>query len=376
MKTDIQIAAYYFPNYHIDPRNEKVHGVGWTEWELIKQARSRFSGHSQPRVPMWGYENEADPAVMARKIDAAADHGIDAFIFDWYHYEDGPFLQRALEEGFLGAKNNERLKFAIMLANHDWINIHPASAGVDPELLYPGLLSPESFKSITDYVIENYFKHPSYWKINGCPYFSVYEIAKLIKGAGSVDETCDMLQDFRERVRTAGFPGLHLNGVVWEMGILPGETREADPATLFVALQLDSVTSYVWVHDVSLPEFPFTDYRYCLKQAAAKWQEHRKNFDIPYYPNVTVGWDTSPRTNQSDAYEDRGYPFMAMLNNNTPTVFRESLSLVKEFLLSQPSEQRILTINAWNEWTEGSYLEPDSINGMGYLEKIKELAGL
>lgn len=83
MSKDHTIACYYFPNYHVDPRNEAVHGPGSSEWELVKRAEPRFEGHRQPRVPAWGYEDESDPAAMARKIDAAADHGLDAFIFDW-----------------------------------------------------------------------------------------------------------------------------------------------------------------------------------------------------------------------------------------------------------------------------------------------------
>src|SRR5690349_6000553 len=93
-----QAAAYYFPNYHLgDPRNEKWHGTGWTEWELVRRAEPRFAGHRQPRVPAWGYQDESQPAVMARKIEAAADAGLTAFIFDWYWYEDGPYLERGLE---------------------------------------------------------------------------------------------------------------------------------------------------------------------------------------------------------------------------------------------------------------------------------------
>ena len=97
------VASYYFPNYHVDPRNEAQHGTGWTEWELVRRGEPRFPGHDQPKTPLWGHEDESDPAVMARKIDAAADHGIDAFIFDWYYYDDGPFLERGIEKGFFDA---------------------------------------------------------------------------------------------------------------------------------------------------------------------------------------------------------------------------------------------------------------------------------
>ena len=72
----MQTAVYYFPDYHTEPRNDPYHGSGWTEWELMKVARPRFPGHQQPKQPLWGYEDESDPAVMSRKIDAAADHAL------------------------------------------------------------------------------------------------------------------------------------------------------------------------------------------------------------------------------------------------------------------------------------------------------------
>ena len=77
MSKPYTIACYYFPNYHVDPRNAMVHGPGWSEWALVQRAEPRFPGHRQPCVPRWGYENEADPSVMAKKISAAADHGVD-----------------------------------------------------------------------------------------------------------------------------------------------------------------------------------------------------------------------------------------------------------------------------------------------------------
>lgn len=89
------------------------------------QCAAAFPGHRQPKVPLWGWEDEADPRVMARKIRAASDFGIDAFLFDWYYYDDGPFLERALLEGFHGAPNCGELAYALMWANHDWTDIHP-----------------------------------------------------------------------------------------------------------------------------------------------------------------------------------------------------------------------------------------------------------
>ncbi|HEO71947.1 MAG TPA: hypothetical protein ENN80_11845 [Candidatus Hydrogenedentes bacterium] len=262
---DITVACYYFPNYHVDPRNEAQHGPGWTEWELVKDAEPRWEGHHQPRVPTWGYTDEADPKAMAQKIDAAADHAIDAFIFDWYYYDDGPFLERGIEKGFFGAENNNRLKFGIMWANHDWTDIHPAKRHVQPTLQFPGKITPETWERMTSFLVDTYFKHPSYWMIDGKPYFSVYDLTTLLASFGSLEATRAALDAFRAKCIEADLPGLHLNIVVWGRAILPGEQAPTEPAVLVEALGFDSVTSYVWIHHVALDVFPQTDY--CEVQA-------------------------------------------------------------------------------------------------------------
>ncbi|MNI20737.1 hypothetical protein D3C73_742300 [compost metagenome] len=370
-----QVAVYYFPNYHADPRNEAWHGKDWTEWELAKQAKPRFPGHIQPKVPLWGYGDEANPTVMAQKIDAAADHSITGFIFDWYWYEDGPYLQRALEEGFMKAPNNDRLKFSLMWANHDWVDIHPAQRSRPYNRLAQGIVSRKAFIDATDYMIRYYFGHPSYWRVNGGLYFSVYELMSLIKGLGSIEETRAALDDFRGRVRSAGLGELHLNAVIWGQQILPGEEKITNVNALLGKLGFDSITSYVWVHHHEMPAFPFTNYAEYRETCIADFEEFTKEYELPYFPNVTMGWDASPRTIQSDAYDLIGYPFTPILKDNTPAEFEKSLIAMKSFLDKGLTVPKIFTINAWNEWTEGSYLEPDMVNGMGYLEAIRQVFG-
>lgn len=371
----MQVAAYYFPNYHVDARNELTHGKGWSEWELVKAARLRFAGHYQPRVPMWGYTDEANPHVFAQKIDAAAAHGITSFIFDWYYYNDGPYLQRGLEEGYLGAPNNDRMKFALMWANHDWIDIHPARHDVTPAVLYPGAITAATWERMTDMIIERYFQHPSYWRIDGCPYFSVYELYRLVQGLGGVGQTRIALDSFRAKTRAAGFDDLHLNGVVWGVQVLPSETTISNPEEMVHALGLNSVSSYVWIHHVPMRDFPTTDYRTVMCQAVQNWSQLSKAFDVPFYPNVTMGWDSSPRTAQDGPYGNYGYPYTPSMTGNTPDAFKEAIFAAKMFLAERPTSEQIVSINAWNEWTEGSYLEPDAENGMGYLEAIKDVFG-
>lgn len=372
---EITVACYYFGNYHTgDRRNEASKGKGWSEWELVKDARPRFPGHSQPKVPLWGYLDESDPTVMEKKIGAAADHGIDAFIFDWYYYNDGPFLERPIDIGFLKARNNSRIKFGLMWANHDWLEIHPYRRGAERRVLYPGVISPENFDRICDHVIASYFKHPSYWLIDGRPYFSFYELTKLMDGFGSVGVTRAALDRFRAKTVAAGMPGLHLNAVVWGRPILPGEKKPADAAALVRELGFDSVTSYVWIHHVALPKLQ-TDYDEVRDGYCVYWNGASRKFDVPYFPNVTMGWDPSPRAHQDDEFGNFGYPFTNTIAGNTPERFREALAMAKRRLLSKPDGPRILNINCWNEWTEGSYLEPDTVHGMKYLEAVRDVFG-
>lgn len=374
MPGDYTVCCYYFPNYHVDPRNEAAHGRGWTEWELVKCARARFPGHQQPKIPMWGYTDESDPAQMARKIAAAADHGIDVFIFDWYYYDDGPFLQGGLERGFLGAANNSRMKFALMWANHDWYNIHPAKLREKGNLLYAGRVEAATFRAIAAHCIEVYFKHPSYWLLDGKPYFSIYDLQKFIEGFGSLEAAAAALEDFRAECRRAGLDGLHINCVLWGRTILPGESVPAEPARLVRSLGFDSFTSYVWVHHGGLAAVPFSDYNACRDNYFAYWESITKEIPLPYYPNVTMGWDPSPRVVQSEIYDFSGYPCTPILGGNTPERFREALRLTRD-RLDAGGGPKILNINAWNEWTEGSYLEPDTLHGMAYLEAARSVFG-
>ena len=370
-KNKITVAAYYFPNYHTnDPRNIVNKGKDWSEWELVKAAQPRFPGHEQPKVPLWGYVDEKDPKVMEKKIETAAKYGIDCFIFDWYMYDDGPFLNRCIDEGFLKARNGDKVQFAFMWANHDWVDIHPYTKGAPQKLLYSGKISPKRFEEIGDLLIKNYFTRTNYWKIDGKAYFSIYDIQKFMEGFGSIEATKAGMKRLNDKAIAAGLKGIHWNLVAWGKPILPVEKVPANIPELIRKLGFDSATSYVWVHHVGLTERK-TEYNQTRDQYFQYWDKVKNEFQIPYFPNVSMGWDPSPRCNVKSEWGNFGYPFTNTIGNNTPQNFKMALQMTKEKLLAVPNGPRIMNINCWNEWTEGSYLEPDTKNKYGYLEAVK-----
>ena len=92
----------------------------------------------------------------------------------------------------------QELKFALMWANHDWMEIFPRTLDHDPELLYPGAVTSSTFEALTDHIIDKYFSHPSYWKIEGRPYFSIYDLSAFLDGLGGIEGARQALDRFRE----------------------------------------------------------------------------------------------------------------------------------------------------------------------------------
>jgi hypothetical protein len=172
--------------------------------------------------------------VVERWIDVATEHGVNVFVYDWYWYEEGPYLESALNDGFLKAKNNSKMQFYIMWANHDvrhnYWNYH--RYGDDTSILWDAKVDWKNYQIIVDRVINQYFKQPNYLKINGEPLFSVFSIHKLMESfGGSAEETRKALDYFRDEVKKAGFPGsAYPVEPGWRFGDV-GRKGEAVPGT-------------------------------------------------------------------------------------------------------------------------------------------------
>lgn len=366
------IAAYYFPNWHCDPRIEALHGKGWTEWRVVQYASPRFPGHHQPRVPLWGYQDEADPEVMAQKIAAARAYGIDAFIFDWYSFNDGPYRERCLNEGFLKAVNCREIEFAMMWCNHNPIYAHPGSYWKPAEVNWIGDdVTPETFRRETALYIEKYFALPNYLRVDKGLYFSIWQPRKMIASLGGEKAASKLFREFRARVRKAGLGELNLNAHCdcWDRGEGKLEEYEA----LLKKVGFDSIAEYTWGNFG--PDFPAVKFGVWAANNRRDQMEKAGRFKGLYYPSVATGWDSSPRTVQSDIYERRGYPFLPVVVNNTPERFEAELEFWKEQYEKKAFSGGMLPLACWNEWTEGAYLEPDTEFGYGYLQAVKNVFG-
>ena len=361
-KNDYYVAAYIWPSCHNDPMGQKLlwpEGIG--EWEVIKKGNPRYEGHYQPKQPLWGYEMDNDPKVVERWIDVATDHGINVFIYDWYWYDESPFLEGALNDGFLKAKNNEKMYFYLMWSNHDvkrnYWNYH--KYGDDTSILWNAAVDWDNFKIIVDRVIKQYFHKPNYLKIDGMPVFSVFSMEKLLESfGGSLEEARKGMDYFRDEVKKAGFPGLHLQHI-YGGGYFLSEERAKEMTNYINTLGYNSVTFYNMGGRAE-------DYIVNGTNSIAIREQWDALLDIPLFPCVSAGWDDTPRFPQYGIQNTVHY-------NDTPESFAALLSKAKKYVDSHPDQPKLLTINAWNEWVEGSYLLPDMKHGFSYLEAVKDV---
>ena len=356
---EYDIAAYVWPAYQPEPRWKElgIFKAGKGEWQSVWEARPKWEGHEQPRIPLWGYENEADPKVVEKKIDVAVSHGVNVFIYDWYWYGGRPFLEDALNKGFLGASNNEKMKFFIMWANHHVTKIWDNKA-VDKKLNEPiwrGWADTAEFRKISRRWIEMYFSRPNYYRIGGKPVLMIYEIATFIRGIGGMNKAAEAFATFRKDCEAAGLGGVHLMVCDYKLdaGALP-------------CLGIDSATIYNFIHWSKPQGNP--DYSTWAEAAAQRFDAAKKELGLGmYFAHASVGWDTNPRFPTNSV--------MPTVLNSTPAKFAAALRRAKDWTDKNAKEgmPKLITINSWNEWTEGSYLEPDTHFKFGYLESIKEV---
>lgn len=367
------VAAYIWPSYTgRDMRSRIFWPQGIGEWQTVlstaANAALKPTDYVWDRKPLWGPVDEADPRVMEMEIQEATRHGVNVFIYDWYWYDRRPFLESCLDEGFLGASNCGKMKFYLMWANHNanytWDTRLSDTTWREDCPVWEGRVDRMEFERIVHRVIEKYFSRPNYYRIGGRPVFMIYDVDNLVSGLGGLEKTMEALDWFRAETVRAGHPGLELQLTGWgervsNMSGVDGphavSTREVVPA-----LGFDSVTNYQFVHFCNMNR----DYGEILTDVAREWERMDREYTVPFYPHVSIGWDNNPRF--------RGF-VPNVCRNNTPEMFEKALRMARDYVDSHDLPVPLITLNSWNEWTETSYLEPDTRYGYGYLEAVRRV---
>lgn len=365
MKKNYDIAAYIWPAYCKNERTNIFWPKGIGEWESVMTANAKCEGHSWPRKPLWGYVNEADPYVMEMQINAAADHGVNVFIYDWYWYDKRPYLENCLNDGYLKARNNDRVKFYLMWANHHagttW---DKRISDEGDKVIWLGFQDRPEFEKICTRIIKKYFMQPSYYRIDNKPVFMIYDLETLIEGLGGIQNTKEALDWFRTKAKESGFDGIHLQCTLRKQlsnnfSSISGDGNNIQKSTV-ESLNFDSTSHYQFVHFTDIDK----DYLDIMKDVVHEWEIISNEYTIPYFAHVSVGWDTNPRFKELKK---------GIVKNNTPENFEKALVMAKEFVDSHPDQAPLITLNSWNEWTETSYLQPDDLYGYGNLKAVKKV---
>jgi hypothetical protein len=193
----------------------------------------------------------------------------------------------------------------------------------------------------------------------------IYDLNNFVSGLGGIEKATKALEWFRNETAKAGFKGLDIQislrknsfNVTNESGIKIGTQSE-----IIKKLGFDGLTHYQFVHFVNIDR----DYLNILDDVLKEWNILENEFSIPYYPQVSVGWDNNPR------FEMFRH---GVVKNNSPENFEKALEKAKDYVDAHPNQAPLITINSWNEWTETSYVQPCTIYGYGYLEAIKKVFG-
>ncbi len=358
------IAAYIWPSYHYEPRVEHFWPEKDGEWYTVRHGAPRFPGHDMPRIPLLGYQDEADPAIMRQHVELAMEHGINVFIMDWYWYENAPCFERQLNEALIPALEGTGAKFYLMWANHDVCDLWDMHVDTHwDQILWTGRVSRAVLEPMFERIIAKYFTLDCYYRIADQPVFSIFEYPTLMAGLGGLEPTQDALAWMRRRCMDHGLPGLDIQAIArWLGGGEDGARPAPGSKAAARAIGFNSATAYQYCMDAGTTG----DYVPWANQAISRWPDYEAIHGT-YYPHVSIGWDNTHR-NPSSKQE-------SVVGNATPDAFEACLWKAKAWLDARPNQAPLVTINSWNEWTEGSYLLPDMRWGYRYLQAVQNVFG-
>ena len=346
------ILAYYLPQFHSIPENDAWWGRGFTEWTNLGRGTPRFVGHYQPRTPRdLGHYNLDDPATLRRQIEMAKGAGLHGFVFYFYWFNGHRLLERPLERFLADATLD--MPFCLMWANENWTRRWD---GFDDEVLISQDYRPSEDEELV-LTFSRHFADPRYIRLQGRPVLMIYR-------PGLIPDAPETIRRWRSLFRSlCGENPILMMG----QGFDATDPREfgLDGAIEFpphkITTNLTKINdSLEWLdmeaktHVVSYQE-----------TVAVSLAEPRPPY--PLIKTAVPSWDNDARR------EGRGL----LLHGSTPAAFGHWVSdLIENAKAAPVFGQPIVCINAWNEWAEGAYLEPDIHYGGAYLNALARAVSL
>jgi hypothetical protein len=308
-------------------------------WEADKpQMWTQILKHPE-RTPALGFYDQANPEVADWETKWASEHGVDYFIYCWYRAEQGGAVKMrfgsAIHDALFKSRFADKMKFTIM-----WENQSRGVAGVADEN--------DLMQNLLPFWIENYFKHPSYVKIDNKPLLYIYRPEFLVQDLGGVDKVRQAFDKMRQACKDAGFDGLYILG----------EYRGLDPKHLQLMkdLGLDYTFAYCW----GVPNSPTPQ-----QAIDAQMNYIHKTQELGILPQVVT---------VSQAWS--GWRDEGSIWKIPPQDFERLLSQAKDFISTLPADQlgsKMLLLDNWNEWGEGHYIAPYTEYGFGYLDAVRKV---
>lgn len=369
---DTKIIAFYLPQYHTIPENDQWWGKGFTEWTNVKKAKPLFEGHDQPRIPLnHNYYNLLDDNTKIWQANLAKKYGVYGFCYYHYWFKGGKKLLEKPAEQMLKNKNVD-LPFCFCWANENWTrNWDGGNREIMVEQDYG---NKDDWELHFQYLLQ-FFKDERYITVDGKPLFVIYKPDLII-------DIYEMVQYFRKRIVEEGFSGICL--------AFQFPTYYAD------IFYRDDIFDYMIEFE---PVYSRNNFQKCSSQKVnvmrkifgekgiAAYRHKKSNHDYSvsmkskslgmffydelwesilkqewrdnFIPGTFVDWDNTPRNKHGVLHA--GF---------TIEKFEKYMTLLIQ--KARQHNKKMLFINAWNEWGEGAFLEPDEKYGYQKLEAIKK----
>jgi lipopolysaccharide biosynthesis protein len=342
MQQDVRLIAFYLPQFHPIPENDAWWGAGFTEWVNVRRARPNFVAHEQPRIPTdLGYYDLRSADVRGAQAALARQYGVHGFCYYHYWFDGRRLLEQPLDAVLRSGEPD--FPFCVCWANENWSRRWD---GGDNELLIRQNYSPENDRRFISELLP-VMADRRYITVDGRPLLLVYRANLLPEPRRSADA-------FRTAVRDAGLGELLLC-CVDHPGTPSPSSMGFDAAVEFPPHGMEAMplTDHI---DRTNADFRGEVWDYV---SAARFALDRSLPSHKLFRGVMVGWDNTPRV------QNNGQIFV----NHHPENYRRWLTgIVERLRRTTPPEERVVFVNAWNEWGEGCYLEPDRQFGRGYLE--------